>query len=58
MPAGVLIVLLVVVALVRRRPMPDIGRGLRHPMGMVLIVSWIAFGVVRAVAVLSGHASV
>ena len=58
MPAALVIVLLVVAAWVRRRPMPDLRRGVRHPVGKVLIASWIVFGVVRAVAVLTGHASV
>jgi Protein of unknown function (DUF2752) len=58
MPAAITLVLLVCAALVRRRPLPDLARALRSPVAKVVVAAWLAFALVRLVAVLSGHATV
>jgi hypothetical protein len=57
LPAAMLLVLLVGVALVRRRPLPDPRRVLRHPAAWLLLAGWMAFSVLRVGAVLTGHAT-
>lgn len=50
----VAVIVAVVVALVRRQPVPELGRFTRHRLVWVVLAGWVAFGVVRAVAVLTG----
>ncbi len=57
LPAAVVLLAAVMVALVRRRPLPDLGGTLRHPATIGLVAAFVAFGIVRAVAVATGHAS-
>ena len=47
---GVALVVMVVRALVRRRPLPDLARVLRSPAFYALGAVWAVFGVVRLVA--------
>jgi Protein of unknown function (DUF2752) len=58
MPAAVALVLVVCVALVRRRPLPDLARIARSSAAKVVVVAWLAFALVRLLAVLGGHATV
>lgn len=58
MPAALAFVVAVVVAVVRRRPLPDLTRAARLGVVKVVVVAWVAFALVRALAVLTGHATV
>jgi apolipoprotein N-acyltransferase len=57
MPAAVGLVLVGLLALVRRRPLPDLGGVIRWPATKVAMAAWLAYAVVRMIAVASGHAS-
>ena len=54
----VAVVVAVSVALVRRRAVPDLGRFTRSRLVWAVLAGWVVFGVVRAVAVLAGVATV
>lgn len=58
MPAAGAFVIAVVFAALRRRPLPDLTRLTRLPLVKLLVVAWVGFAIVRALAVLTGHASV
>jgi hypothetical protein len=58
MPAAVLWVLVTLSALVRRRPAPDPAKLMRSAALRTVACGWLAFAVVRLIAVLTGHASV
>jgi Protein of unknown function (DUF2752) len=57
MPAAITLVLLVALALLRRRPLPDLA-GVARSLGLkVVVTAWLVFAIVRLVAVLTGHAT-
>ena len=58
MPVAAALTVAVALAWVRRRPVPDIGAVLRSTPARLVLAAWVGFGVVRAVAVATGHASV
>lgn len=58
LPCAVVVVGLVVFAVVRRRPLPDFGAAIRSKPAVAVTAAWIVFGVVRAIAVLTGDASI
>ena len=58
LPAAIALVLVVCTAWVRRRPLPDLASVARSSATRLVIAAWLAFGLVRMVAVLTGHASV
>lgn len=58
LPAAVVLVVVVSVAAVRRRPPPDVRPLLSSLLVRVLLAGWLGFAVVRAIAVLSGRATV
>jgi len=58
MPAAVALVVLVCVALVRRGPLPDLARVARSPATKIVVTLWVAFALVRVIAVIGGHAAV
>jgi uncharacterized protein DUF2752 len=57
LPAALLLVGATALSLVRRQPPPDVGRALRTRAVQLVLAGWVLFGVVRAVVVLTGHAS-
>ncbi|MEJ7627989.1 MAG: hypothetical protein WKF54_00190 [Nocardioidaceae bacterium] len=58
LPAAVALVLTVLLGAVRRRPPPDLTRGVGSPFTKVVVAAWLAFAVVRLIAVATGHATV
>lgn len=58
MPAAAVFVVAVGLCWYRGRPPPDLGRVVRHPLAKVIVAGWLAFAVVRLVAVATGHATV
>ncbi len=58
LPAAVALVLVVLVSVVRRRPLADLARVVRLPATTTVVAGWLAFALVRLLAVATGHATV
>jgi uncharacterized protein DUF2752 len=58
LPAAVVLVALVAIALVRRRPPPDLSRVPQSWVLRALVAGWLVFAAVRIGAVATGHATV
>ena len=57
LPAAVVAVLVVGFAVVRRQDPPDLGRAISARPAQLVGAAWVVFGVARAIAVATGHAS-
>jgi hypothetical protein len=58
MPSAGALALLVLGALVLRRPLPDLRAAAGSWIVKMVLAGWLAFGLIRVVAVLTGRASV
>jgi hypothetical protein len=56
-PAAVALLIAVCAAVVRRRPLPDLAVVAGAPVAKLVVMAWLAFAVLRLLAVASGHAT-